>query len=209
MNEWINERTDVCINNWTLWKANQSNLLQLICDILQTYRIPARGSPLSVSPSQMYYYGSKLVLISSLVAHQTSGQITFGLRLEPRHNKSIINVFFPFFPFFFRGRIGGQRGRFMLLVCTYPTKTTQIRKLLTNLDKTVEIWKELSKADEIVTNLIMQLNSSDRKNLPLIENYKKIVLWFSLPLRQEHNGRWKTRFPMTITEKIKMKQSYS
>ena len=199
----------MCINNWTLWKANQSNLLQLICDILQTYRIPARGSPPSVSPSQMYYYGSKLVLISSLVAHQTSGQITFGLRLEPRHNKSIINVFFPFFPFFFRGRIGRQRGRFMLLVCTYPTKTTQIRKLLTNLDKTVEIWKELSKADEIVTNLIMQLNSSDRKNLPLIENYKKIMLWFSLPLRQEHNERWKTRFPMTITEKIKMKQSYS
>ena len=80
-------------------------------------------------------------------------------------------------------------------------KTTQIRKSLTNLDKTVEIWKELSKADEIVTNLIMQLNSSDRKNLPLIENYKKIMLWFSLPLRQEHNERWKTRFPMTITEK--------
>lgn len=157
----------------------------------------------------MYYYGSKLVLISSLVAHQTSGQITFGLRLEPRHNKSIIMCFFLSFLFFFRGKIGGQRGRFMLLVCTYPTKTTQIRKLLTNLDKTVEIWKELSKADEIVTNLIMQLNSSDRKNLPLIENYKKIVLWFSLPLRQEHNERWKTRFPMTITEKIKMKQSYS
>lgn len=105
MNEWINERTDVCINNWTLWKANQSNLLQLICDILQTYRIPARGPPPSVSPSQMYYYGSKLVLISSLVAHQTSGQITFGLRLEPRHNKSIINVFFPFFPFFSEGEL--------------------------------------------------------------------------------------------------------
>lgn len=117
--------------------------------------------------------------------------------------------FFLSFLFFFRGKIGGQGGRFMLLVCTYPTKTTQIRKLLTNLGKTVEIWKELSKADEIVTNLIMQLNSSDRKNLPLIENYKKIVLWFSLPLRQEHNERWKTRFPMTITEKIKMKQSYS
>ena len=199
----------MCINNWTLWKANQSNLLQLICDILQTYRIPARGSPPSVSPSQMYYYGSKLVLISSLVAHQTSGQITFGLRLEPRHNKSIINVFFPFFPFFFPRENWRTKRKVHVIGMYLSYKTTQIRKSLTNLDKTVEIWKELSKADEIVTNLIMQLNSSDRKNLPLIENYKKIVLWFSLPLRQEHNGRWKTRFPMTITEKIKMKQSYS
>ena len=47
--------------------------------------------------------------------------------------------FFLSFLFFFRGKIRGQRGRFMLLVCTYPTKTTQIRKLLTNLGKTVEI----------------------------------------------------------------------
>ena len=44
----------------------------------------------------------------------------------------------------------------MLLVCADPTEATQIRKSLTDLDKTVEILKELSKADEIVTNLIMQ-----------------------------------------------------
>ena len=94
-----------------------------------------------------------------LVARQTSGQITSGLHLGPRHNKSIIriiNVFFSFLSFFFRGKIRGQRGRLVVLVCADPTEATQIRKSLTDLDKTVEIWKELSKADEIVTNLIMQ-----------------------------------------------------
>ena len=74
-----------------------------------------------------------------LVARQTSGQITSGLHLGPRHNKSITNVFFSFLSFFFRGKIRGQRGRLVLLVCADPTEATQIRNSLTDLDKTVEI----------------------------------------------------------------------
>ena len=38
-----------------------------------------------------------------------------------------------------RGKIRGQRGRLVLLVCADPTEATQIRKSLTDLDKTVEI----------------------------------------------------------------------